>query len=114
MRKWLQILLNSLTNLLHDFMILSRIMLAGLTAIVFGSESDSELFSPFLAKLPPVPTLVTQHKGGHRFVSRPGLDLVVCAVPLLALAALQQVGLGPLHHCKSAAVDTFLHKLLPL
>jgi len=32
-------------------MILSRIMLAGLTSIVFGSESDSELFSPFLATL---------------------------------------------------------------
>ena len=44
----------------------------------------------------------------------PGLELVVGAVPLATLAALQQVSLGPLHHRQSAVLDPLLHELLSL
>ena len=66
------------------------------------------------AELPPVSALVTQDEGGHRLVGRARLDLVVGAVPLAALAALEQVGLGALDLSQPGAVDAFLHELLAL
>ncbi len=44
----------------------------------------------------------------------PRLDLVVGAVPLVALAALEQVRLGALHLGQLGGVDALLHKLLSL
>ena len=66
------------------------------------------------AELPPVPALVAQDEGGHRLVGGARLDLVVGAVALAALAALEQVGLGALDLRQPGAVDALLHELLAL
>ena len=66
------------------------------------------------AELPPVPALVAQDECGHRLVGRPRLDLVVGAVPLVALAALEEVGLGALDAGQLRGVDAVLHEALPL
>lgn len=50
-----------------------------------------------LAKLPSVSARVAHDKSRHRFISGSGLELVVCAVLLLAFAALQQVCFGSLN-----------------
>ena len=42
------------------------------------------------AKLPSVSALIAEDEGRHRFVCGPGLQLVVGAVSLAALAALHQ------------------------
>ena len=49
-----------------------------------------------LTELPAVTALVTEDKGGHRFISWSGLDLVVGTVVLSTLATLQHVSLGAL------------------
>lgn len=44
-----------------------------------------------LTKLPAISAAVTHDECCHRFISRSGLKLVVGAVSLLALAALQEI-----------------------
>lgn len=43
-----------------------------------------------LTELPTITAVIAENKGGHRFISRSRLKLIVCAIFLLALAALKQ------------------------
>ena len=67
-----------------------------------------------LAEFPPVSTFVAEDKCGHWLVSGPRLDLVVGAVVLAALAALEEVGLGALDGGQLRGVDALLHERLTL
>ena len=71
-----------------------------ITKVVIGSSAD----------LNDKDVIDYDNDGGYE----PGLELVVGAVPLATLAALQQVSLGPLHHRQSAVLDPLLHELLSL
>ena len=68
----------------------------------------------YSAELPPVSAFVAEDEGGHGLVGGPRLDLVVRAVLLLALAALQQVRVGSLHHRELRGVDPRLDEGLSL
>ena len=52
---------------------------------------------PLSAELPPISAFIAEDEGGHGLVGGPRLDLVIRAILLFALAALQQVRLSTLH-----------------
>lgn len=78
--------------------------------IVYRSRK-SELKNRSLAKLPSVSAFVAQNKGGHRFISRTRLYLIVRTIALLAFAAFEQVGLRSLYSGELRVIDGFFFKL---
>lgn len=55
---------------------------------------------------------VAQHECGHRFVSASRLDLIVCAVALLAFAAFEQIGFGTLYGGQLGIIDGLFDEFL--
>lgn len=66
-----------------------------------------------LTELPAMSTIVTQHERGHRLIRGSRLQLVVRAVPPLALAALEQIRLRALDSGQLRVIDRLLHEPFP-